>query len=192
MGGWCVPFLEELITQWLNQLSFPSKKAPSSVPKYGTISTKKTKTSKNPTFLHSSNDSLINCWFLFSISKNLQNKTGSLNIKDKIDLTNPDIFEYLMSQLWDVFAEEMENPLSLVNHEIDVYMYQASTLLLNKSKNIIAESQLVLKHSVVSIDTEILKHYLLKAPLEGTNLKSSRYIDFKFSKNQPGNDWCIC
>ncbi|PLW22450.1 hypothetical protein PCASD_11641 [Puccinia coronata f. sp. avenae] len=49
----------------------------------------------------------IDCGFAFYQNNKLKNNTGILNVKEKVDLTNPNLFDNLMESLWNVFAQEL-------------------------------------------------------------------------------------
>ncbi|PLW37533.1 hypothetical protein PCASD_10280 [Puccinia coronata f. sp. avenae] len=63
--------------------------------------------SKNPNPPPSPKELFIDCGFAFYQNNKLKNNTGILNVMEKVNLTNPNLFDDLMESLWNVFAQEL-------------------------------------------------------------------------------------
>jgi hypothetical protein len=61
------------------------------------------------------NERLIDCGFVLYIDNKINTKTGILNVKQKVDLNNPNLYDDLLNSLWRMFIQELDHKAILTN-----------------------------------------------------------------------------
>ncbi|EFP83008.2 alphaK I11 [Puccinia graminis f. sp. tritici CRL 75-36-700-3] len=64
------------------------------------------------------NERLIDCGFVLYVDNKINTQTGILNVKQKVDLDNPKLYEDLLDSLWQLFDKQLQKK-SLLPHSPD-------------------------------------------------------------------------